>query len=257
MHLESFLNTVIGIIRTRADQKDIRLIYEPTTDLPLGIEVDEKRLRQVLLNLLDNAVKFTEVGQVSLSIGMLDGKGKKTNKKSATSIRFEVQDTGIGISPDKFEALFQPFTQLSHLSIAKGGIGLGLAISYNLVKLMGSELQVESQPDLGSTFWFDLELPMIWSGYWGEAVTPTEPATAAEAPQPAYETPPQEVLQELHALVSRGNFTALRQRSAHIQTMDESYLPFLHQLNTLIENYQERAILSLIESFFDEEQNDE
>lgn len=107
---------------------------------------DERKLRQVLINLLGNAVKFTEAGEIVLRV--------------TASGRFEVRDTGPGIPPERLNDLFQPFTQLRDSTEAKEGTGLGLAISKRLVTIMGGDLQVSSStPGAGSCFWFDLMLP--------------------------------------------------------------------------------------------------
>ena len=119
--------------------------------MPGWVRADEKRLRQVLLNLLSNAVKFTDSGQVSLRVSL----------SSPARLRFEVRDTGIGIGADQLEAIFQPFEQAGEAQRRLGGTGLGLAISRQYVRLMGGDIQVESRVGQGSTFWFDLELPVV------------------------------------------------------------------------------------------------
>src|ERR1035437_9813011 len=110
-------------------------------------------IRQVLLNLAGNALKFTETGHVVISVEALRTGGER-------HFRFEVTDTGIGISPDKLSALFQPFTQADASTTRRfGGTGLGLSISKRLVELMGGEIGVTSSVGNGSTFWFTLPLP--------------------------------------------------------------------------------------------------
>lgn len=117
--------------------------------------LDEKRLRQVLLNLLGNAVKFTDHGQLSLRIRRLP------NGNGGAHLRFEVEDTGIGIAEDQLEAVFKPFEQSGTEPRGDGGTGLGLAISRDLVRLMDSDIHVNSQPGQGSVFWFDLHVPLV------------------------------------------------------------------------------------------------
>jgi len=131
----------------RTQQKDIAFIYEPLSHLPTGIRADEKRLRQILMNLLSNAVKFTEKGGVNLKVGYHNGK-----------IRFQVEDTGIGIAPDDFEKIFLPFQQMGYQNSQTEGTGLGLSITKKLVGMMDGQLHVESTPGHGSTFWFALDL---------------------------------------------------------------------------------------------------
>ncbi len=158
--LAHFLRVIGNIINVKAEQKDLIFIVEAAPDLPAGIRADEKRLRQVLLNLLANAVKFTERGQVTLRVRAL----------SPTRLRFEVQDTGIGIGPDALKNLFHPFEQAGSAQQRAGGTGLGLAISRQLVRLMESDIHVESQLGQGSTFWFELEAPVVVSP-WESPVT--------------------------------------------------------------------------------------
>lgn len=153
--LPQFLRVIANIIKVKAEQKDLIFVVETAPDLPKGIQTDEKRLRQVLLNLLANAVKFTDRGQVTLRVRSM----------SPTRLRFEIQDTGIGIGPDQLRTLFQPFKQASDPAHREGGTGLGLAISRQLVRMMGDDIHVESQPGQGSLFWFELEAPVVAPGW--------------------------------------------------------------------------------------------
>ncbi|MEH2159084.1 ATP-binding protein [Nostoc sp.] len=152
-YLPALLEGIAEMMRVRAGQKGIPFIYQPDSNLPVGITVDEKRLRQVLINLLGNAIKFTDEGGVTFRV--------KTHKlETATyQIRFEVEDTGVGISPIGLTKIFQPFEQVGDLKKQAEGTGLGLAISQQIVSLMGSTLNVDSQLGQGSTFWFEVELP--------------------------------------------------------------------------------------------------
>ena len=122
---------------------------------PIPVRGDEAKLRQVLINLLGNAVKFTSEGQVTLR---LDRVGEPTGNGSATNrYRIEVVDTGPGLSAAEREAVFQPFQQ-GAAGQEQGGTGLGLAITQRQLELMGSQLELESVPDEGSTFWFEIDL---------------------------------------------------------------------------------------------------
>ncbi len=155
VNLPVFMAVVTDIIRLKADQKEIEFLYEASQDLPKLVQTDEKRLRQILLNLLGNAVKFTEQGQVELKVQILTG-----NAAEAT-LRFQVRDTGIGMRMDQFETIFQPFEQVGDMLHRQGGTGLGLAISREFVRLMGSDIHVQSTVGKGSVFWFDLILPIV------------------------------------------------------------------------------------------------
>ncbi len=168
----TFLDGIAGIMRMRAQQKDVRFIYEAGTDLPAGIEADEKCLRQVLLNLLGNAVKFTENGgTVTLRVArlMIDDWRltlEKTPKQSTinnqqSTIRFEVEDTGVGMTPEQVEKIFLPFEQVGDTARRAEGTGLGLAISRQLVETMSGKLLLTSEFGKGSVFWFEAEFPVV------------------------------------------------------------------------------------------------
>lgn len=152
--LPAFLATVSDIIRVKAAQKALAYSCETSTDLPRRVVVDEKRLRQVLLNLLSNAVKFSDHGQVSLRVRTLpsaDGDAR---------LAFEVEDTGVGMTPEQLAIIFEPFEQVGDVQRRAAGTGLGLAISRQLVQLMGSDIQVRSQAGVGSLFSFELTAPI-------------------------------------------------------------------------------------------------
>lgn len=148
-YLPALLQGVVEICQIKAELKGISFVYQSQPELPTGVRGDEKRLRQVLINLLSNAIKFTEDGIVTLRVNRV------IDKKT----RFEISDTGIGMTPEQLEHIFQAFEQVGQGKMQAEGTGLGLAISQKFIQLMGSSIQVESQPGVGSTFWFDLDLP--------------------------------------------------------------------------------------------------
>lgn len=154
--LPNFLESIAGITSMRAQEKDVTFVYEHKNTLPSGVEADEKRLRQILINLLGNAVKFTDDGQVTLIVSVLND-----TQQTPKQIRFEVIDTGVGMTPEQLEKIFLPFEQVGDIDSRAAGTGLGLAISRQLVELMDSELHVKSELEKGSTFWFDLSLPVV------------------------------------------------------------------------------------------------
>lgn len=182
IHLPSFIENIAAVTHARAEVKDLNVNIERSDTLPPFILTDETRLRQILLNLLDNAIKYTEIGQVTLRVKRVDD-NESTNSKPLEPralLRFEVEDTGIGISPKQFERIFVPFEQITHKARNAEGTGLGLSISHQFVQLMGGNLNVESQVGRGSLFWFEIELPAIAlaegvvkhsgrmiKGYWG------------------------------------------------------------------------------------------
>ena len=149
-------------VRLRAEQKQLsfNLILDPA--LPLRVEVDGKRLRQVLLNLLANAVKFTDAGSLSLAVQLLGlDAAQEAGQNSTARLQFEVSDSGIGISSQQLERLFLPFEQVGDDSRCLGGTGLGLSISQQLVHSMGGEIRVRSEPGMGSSFTFALTLSVL------------------------------------------------------------------------------------------------
>ena len=158
-NLPVFLTSVGEIIRIRAEQKGIDFDSELPENLPVYVRCDEKRLRQILLNLLGNAVKFTDKGSVRL---VVRGRGEKSFAPT-TVIIFEISDTGIGISREDLEKIFDPFQQAGDPKRRAEGTGLGLSISRNLVKLMGGTLEAESEPGAGSTFRLEVQLPVVTS----------------------------------------------------------------------------------------------
>ncbi|WP_442948689.1 ATP-binding protein [Nostoc sp.] len=162
-HFLTFLQGVVEICCIRAEQKGIFFLYQPSTQLPSGICADEKRLRQVLINLLGNAIKFTDSGGVTFKVDVIS---QKTLKKGFTQIktykiRFQIEDTGVDIAPQKLDKIFLPFEQVGNIEKQAEGTGLGLAISQKVIAIMGSTIEVQSQKGKksGSTFWFEVELP--------------------------------------------------------------------------------------------------
>ena len=149
-HLRGMVEDTLETLAFVARDKHLDLCATLASDLPRWVEGDPGRLRQVLMNLIGNAVKFTAEGEVVLEFSREAGPER---------LRFEVRDTGIGIPPEDLERIFQPFTQVegSHARRFEG-TGLGLAITQRLVGLMGGELGVSSQPGQGSLFWFSLPL---------------------------------------------------------------------------------------------------
>jgi signal transduction histidine kinase/DNA-binding NarL/FixJ family response regulator len=161
-HFPNFLEHIASIVRARAEANGLSFRSERQDTLPSWVEADETRLRQVLLDLLDNAVKFTNEGQVTLRVKQMDkwANGQMSESADLQILRFEVEDTGIGIPPDQVKRIFQPFEQLGDLAHRAKGTGLGLAISRQLVRLMGGDIHVQSEPGRGSTFWFEVALPV-------------------------------------------------------------------------------------------------
>ncbi|MCI5044026.1 MAG: response regulator [Aquisalinus sp.] len=169
-NLRTSIQDVMAIVSTRAREKDIELLVEYDPNLPEGFAGDGGRIRQVITNLVGNAVKFTDRGHVAVRVS---GSVNDDENKTA-SLRIEVEDTGIGIAASKIERIFEQFEQADNTSTRKyQGTGIGLAISRSLVELMDGQIGAESLLNQGSTFWFEISLPVdenISSGRYEAAV---------------------------------------------------------------------------------------
>jgi len=150
MQIKHCIEEALNLISPQAAEKDLRIRYKISGEIPETVVGDESRVRQVLINLLGNAVKFTEKGEIEV-------RATATRLSDSYEIHFSVRDTGIGITPETSKRLFQPFSQADASTSRKyGGTGLGLAISKRLVQLMGGRIWVESEEGRGSTFHFTI-----------------------------------------------------------------------------------------------------
>ncbi len=162
INFTAFMEDIVRITGAKAAAKDIAFQYQVSRNLPVNIYGDHRKLRQILLNLLNNALKFTNKGQITLKISRIR-RIQNVNRHfpAQVSLRFTIIDTGIGIARQDFSRIFQPFEQVAQWRTEEVGTGLGLAICRELVKLMGGKLKVRSQLNKGSVFWFDLTFPEI------------------------------------------------------------------------------------------------
>ena len=147
------LKILADMIRLRAREKGLTFSWKLSPDIPTMVLGDVRQLRQILLNLLGNAVKFTKQGSVKLEVA----------KMNENELRFSIRDTGPGIAEDQIDHIFTPFVQFKESGQSSEGVGLGLTISRSLLRAMGAELYVESAFGKGSTFWFALNLPAVES----------------------------------------------------------------------------------------------
>jgi two-component system, sensor histidine kinase and response regulator len=149
--LTDLVEETIDLFAEKAISKELELVWEIDEDVPWGVCGDVGRLRQVLTNLIGNALKFTAQGEIVMRVSRI------SSHASSTDLRFQVRDTGPGISPEVQQRLFKVFTQADASTSRKfGGTGLGLAISRQLIELMGGAIGVDSTPGAGSTFWFQV-----------------------------------------------------------------------------------------------------
>ncbi|MDI3284113.1 AAA family ATPase [Polyangium sp. 15x6] len=151
--LDALLRTVANLCWVRAEQKGLSFVYEHVGPKQLGVRADEKRLMQVLLNLLGNAIKFTEQGGVTLHVEVLE-----PPKDEGRTVRFQVEDTGPGIAPEHLSRIFEAFEQIGDSKRHTEGSGLGLAITKELVERMGGSIEVHSQLGRGTVFTVTLRL---------------------------------------------------------------------------------------------------
>jgi PAS domain S-box-containing protein len=171
INLPEVLEQITGMMRITADSKKLPLNLTVDPDIPATVTGDQVRLRQVLVNLLSNAIKFTSGGEVELSAHLAGQSGAEAR------ITFSVRDTGIGIPVEKQKAIFDAFTQADSSTTRKyGGTGLGLTISSRLIALMGSTIQLKSEPGSGSTFSFTLTMPLPKVPTVSHVSTPSKPA---------------------------------------------------------------------------------
>ncbi|MDB9315791.1 ATP-binding protein [Spirulina sp. CS-785/01] len=153
-HLPSFLQSVVEMCQIRAEKKGVNFIYHPPEQLPEGIKTDEKRLRQVLINLISNATKFTDTGHIIFDVQI------ENLTPQQVRLSFTVEDTGVGMTSEQQQKIFNPFEQVGDSDKKAEGTGLGLSISQKIIEMMGGTIQVESQLGVGSVFSFSIECPL-------------------------------------------------------------------------------------------------
>tara|TARA_R110002073_G_scaffold16304_1_gene62801 strand:- start:546 stop:5489 length:4944 start_codon:yes stop_codon:yes gene_type:complete len=169
--LDDVMRNLSDMMTARVADKPLEIQFHMDPNVPTRLKGDPLRLGQVLINLTANAIKFTERGEVAVKA--LPGSSSPADTTEKQTLRFEVTDTGIGMSQDQIDKLFQPFTQADISTTRQfGGTGLGLAISHSLVTMMGGEIGVDSTPGKGSTFWFTIEVTVLPTGQTKNAPLP-------------------------------------------------------------------------------------
>ena len=239
--LPTFLRAVCDMVRIRAREKGVDFRCDLPDDLPSGVRGDERRLRQVLLNLLANAIKFTAQGWVALQI----------ERRQPGRFAFVVSDTGIGIPADELERIFLPFEQVDSRSRAEGN-GLGLSICRELLRMMGGDITVHSREGEGSTFTFELALPEIDLQAQAQ-LRPPEPASQLPSATPAQLVPPPHtILLELLELAKLGSMRDILLFAERIERQTPALHPFALHLRELAEAYQSKRILSMVEDYLND-----
>jgi signal transduction histidine kinase len=181
MKLSQCLQTVVNLMRVKADEKHLAFVFDAGAGLPEQVLADERRLRQVLLNLLGNAIKFTDQGTVTL------GASAEAKGASQVLLRLDVEDTGVGMHAEELGRIFEPFEQVGDVQRRSGGTGLGLAITRALVNDMGGQVKVSSEFGRGTRFRVELPLAVVQPA----APAPAEQKVAGVA---RYQGPPRRVL---------------------------------------------------------------
>jgi signal transduction histidine kinase/CheY-like chemotaxis protein len=180
--LYQLLQTLEEMLVIKAEAKDLSLQIKYTQELPQYIKTDENKLRQVLINLIGNAIKFTQQGGITVWVELM---GKQEHQNSPQTLRFEVEDTGAGISPEEIDTLFDAFVQTETGRKSQEGTGLGLPISRKFVQLMGGDITVKSIVNQGTVFSFDIQFSRTSEADL-KAQQPTRQITGLEADQPSY-----------------------------------------------------------------------
>ncbi|UQA64036.1 hypothetical protein E8A73_047210 [Polyangium aurulentum] len=227
VHLPGLVQGVADLCRVRAEQKRLAFHYVPAEGAPAWVKVDAKRLTQVLLNLLGNAVKFTREGSVTLRV-----------EAHGADFVFRVEDTGPGIAPADLARIFEPFEQAGDRGERAEGSGLGLSICRKIVEQMGGRMDVKSAPGEGSSFAVALRLPIAEEAPAGDAL-------AAEASAPRVE-PPAEVRARLSDLAERGRIPDLLRELQEVEAQDVRLSPWVGEVRALAEDFKLRELCAAL-----------
>jgi hypothetical protein len=215
--------------------------------LPKEIEADERRLRQVLMHLLSNAIKFTERGKVIFSVKARQIEDKLQPERYFYNIRFQIEDSGIGISQERLINIFSSFQQEGMNKQNSEGSGLGLAISQKIVTCMGSKIQVQSEIEVGSTFYFEVKLPTTTC----KITSQFEPESQTNIVIHNLEivAPRAEDINILLILSRKGLIQNLLAELRRIEQSDETLIPFTQKLSKLAKSFKLRELRQTIEQY--------
>ena len=270
IELSNFLNKIVDMIGIQAQMKQLSFEYTVDASLPSYIFADEQRLRQTLLNLLSNALKFTEQGQISLQVQAKSTvRNENSNHQNHQILCFTVQDSGIGMSQEQLTKIFDPFEQVGNKDRQSGGTGLGLNITQKLVEKMGGDLKVTSELDVGSKFWFEIAFPCSWKLDESVSITKSSVVTRKlgltslkdplveelESSKQSVIPLPQNELIILQELALLGSMQKIKERARHLEKLDSKYSPLASRLIELAENFQDEKITDLVEFYLNLEQD--
>lgn len=232
--LSSVLQHVTDLVRVRADKAQLTFTVRLPSALPLQVRSDARVLRQILLNLLGNAVKFTDVGgSVALRVEVIE-------EPTTAHVTFEVSDSGIGMPADQLQRIFEPFHRIEEGERHTEGTGLGLAITRRLVEAMQGSISVASEPGRGSTFRVELPLPMELAS---EVSAPATPIRSVDAGPFCLR---HEIADELYHLAMLGDITSLLDRATQRLGDDPSAAAFCEELKFLASQYDTGAIRQML-----------
>lgn len=239
--LRALMNRCISLFAPKARQKNVSMTYWIARDIPDHLIGDPNRLRQILLNLVSNAVKFTDRGEISVRVELIE------KKKDSVALKFSVQDTGVGISQDAIAELFEPFAQANEsVSARYGGTGLGLSITKKLVELMGGKVSVSSKEHVGSLFTFKVDFGLKAASARPVRVLPkdtndinekVEPETKLKSPNPDRKKAEEVLVVEDNSVNSKLALMQLREigvRARAVENGKEAVEAFLNNDFSLI-----------------------
>jgi len=239
-HLDGLLNGLIDTFKVQANKQGVEIIYKSIGQIPKLVYGDAKRLRQVLFNLMGNAIKFTKNGMVSLVV----------QSSSSNKIRFDIIDNGVGIASENLSKIFESFEQVGTPIDMQSGTGLGLSISKKLVAIMGGELNVASTLGKGSNFWLEIDLPAYVSATpinleLEDAYHDAVPSAIASHPSSFTKVaiPDRQIMLELIKLAEIGDLESLQTRINQLEQSDANLQDFVKEIMKLIKGLQLRKIL--------------
>lgn len=245
-HLDGLLSSLIDTFKLQASKQGIQIVYQSVGKIPELVYGDAKRLRQVIFNLMGNAIKFTQEGVVSLTV----------QSTSNDKIRFDICDSGIGIASENLSKIFQSFEQVVNPADMQSGTGLGLSISQKLVTMMGGELNVTSTLGKGSNFWLEISLPVYISltpisldledTYYDATPDNTPSRLSSKISTDTCFIPDHPIILELLELLETGDLSGLQERIRDLGEFDPRLKHFTEEIMILLRRGQLRKILNYL-----------